>query len=304
MSRHSEARALIARGRECLRAGDFAGAERYFRGVLAEHPAPAEAYELLGKLLYRDGRGSEAAALYRQWRATDPTNPIAAHLVSATGGAPAPARASDAFVVSLYERAAPEFDVALERLGYRAPELLLECATQLLERTAAELNVLDLGCGTGLCGERFRPLARRLVGVDLSLHMLERARQRACYDELVRQELTEYLGASAERFDLVTAADVFCYFGDLRSAFAAVAAILRPRGCFVFSVEELSEPEAVAMTALLEHGRYAHSPAHLKCALAAAGLQLVSMRADMVRFERGSPVQGLIGGARDCPAGR
>src|SRR5207245_6254227 len=100
------------------------------------------------------------------------------------------------------------------------------------------------GCGTGLCGDGFRPLARRLVGVDLSPGMLERARARGCYDELVCEELTAYVRRCEERFDLITAADVFCYFGDLTAVFAATAALLRPGGRFIFSVEELTDDVA------------------------------------------------------------
>jgi predicted TPR repeat methyltransferase len=285
---------------------EFEGAERLLRRAIAQDPKLALAYELLGKVLYRDCRAGEAAAVYRAWLQAVPSDPIAAHLVAATGGAAAPERASDGFVTGLFERAAPDFDTVLADLGYRAPQLVFESAAAVLDPGAVALEVLDLGCGTGLCGDWFRPLARRLVGVDLSPGMLERARARGCYDELICQELTGYLKRCEERFDLITAADVFCYFGDLTAVFASISGLLRPGGRFVFSLEEMepgaaaadglapSDPGAVAGFALLEHGRYAHSASYVQHVLRRAGLTLVAVRTAALRFERGAPVQGLI----------
>jgi predicted TPR repeat methyltransferase len=279
------------------------------RRAIAHDPKLALAYELLGKVLYRDARAEESAAVYRAWLQAMPSDPIAAHLFAATGGAMAPERASDGFVTGLFERAAPDFDAALADLGYQAPQLVFESAAAVLDPGAVALDVLDLGCGTGLCGDWFRPLARRLVGVDLSPGMLERALVRGCYDELVCQELTAYVERCEERFDLITAADVFCYFGDLTAIFAALASLLRAGGRFIFSVEEMEADaaavngndghapsyfDAVAGFALLEHGRYAHSASYVEHVLRRAGLAAVAMRPAVLRFERGAPVQGLV----------
>jgi predicted TPR repeat methyltransferase len=301
----------LEQAREALRTADFDSAERLLKNAIEQDPRLALAYELLGKLLYRDSRAEEAAAVYRAWLGAMPSDPVAAHLVAATGGAPAPERASDGFIASLFGRAAPEFDVALATLGYRAPQLVFERAAAVLDPGAVALEVLDLGCGTGLCGDWFRPLARRLVGVDLSDGMLEEARRRKCYDALVCQELTAYVETCADRFDLITAADVFCYFGDLSTSFAAVARLLRADGWFIFSVEEAGSAEAGCAEArsageadaaknavLLEHGRYAHGVAHVERALVSAGLGRSVIHRDTLRFERGLPVQGLIVAAR------
>jgi predicted TPR repeat methyltransferase len=308
-----DAFACLTRARECLDDRNFDTAELLLRRAIAQDPKLALAYELLGKLLYRDARTQESAAVYRAWLEATPTDPIAAHLVAATGGAAAPERASDGFVTGLFERAAPDFDTVLASLGYQAPQLVFESAAAVLDPAAVGLDILDLGCGTGLCGDWFRPLARRLVGVDLSPGMLERARARGCYHELVREELTAYVQRCEERFDLITAADVFCYFGDLAAAFAALASVLRPGGRFIFSVEEMSvdaaavsgsgrlaggQSGAVAGFALLDHGRYAHSASYVEHVLRQAGLAPIATRTAMLRFERGAPVQGLVIAAR------
>jgi predicted TPR repeat methyltransferase len=304
-----DAFACLTRARECLSDRNFDTAELLLRRAIAQDPKLALAYELLGKLLYRDARTQESAAVYRAWLEATPADPVAAHLVAATGGAAAPERASDGFVTGLFERAAPDFDTVLASLGYQAPQLVFDSAAAVLDPAAVGLDILDLGCGTGLCGDWLRPLARRLVGVDLSPGMLERARVRGCYHELVREELTAYVQRCEERFDLITAADVFCYFGDLAAAFAALASLLRPGGRFIFSVEEMSgdavavsesdglacgQSGAVAGFALLEHGRYAHSASYVEHVLGRAGLAPVATRNAVLRFERGAPVQGLV----------
>jgi predicted TPR repeat methyltransferase len=290
-----EANLCLEQARESLRNADFDTAERLLKSAIEQNSRLALAYELLGKLLYRDSRADEAAAVYRAWLDAMPSDPVAAHLVAATGGAPAPQRASDGFIACLFGRAAPEFDLALANLGYRAPQLVFERAAAVLDPGAVALEVLDLGCGTGLCGEWFRPLARRLIGVDLSDGMLEQARRRKCYDALVCQELTAYVETCADRFDLITAADVFCYFGALSASFAAVARLLRPNSWFVFSVEEA---DAEGSAVLLQHGRYAHSLEHVERTVVSAGLTTGSVHRGTLRFERGLPVQGLIVAAR------
>ncbi len=288
----AEALACLRQARDRLRTRDFDAAEQLLRQAIEKDRTLSLAYELLGKLLYRDSRTDEAAALYRAWLQELPSNPIAAHMVAATNGSVTPPRASDGFVAGLFDRAAVDFDETLAALGYQAPQLLFETAAAVLGPYAVALEILDLGCGTGQCGDWFRPLARRLVGVDLSGEMLEQARRRGCYDELIREELTGYLARCERKFDVITASDVFCYLGDLTDVLSATAAALMPQGWLIFSVESLDQEGP--QLRLQEHGRYAHSPGHVLSALRAAGLSTVQRSTGRLRFERGAPVMGSI----------
>src|SRR6476620_7898555 len=108
------------------------------------------------------------------------------------------------------------------------------------------LDVLDAGCGTGLCGPLFAPYARRLTGVDLSPGMLARAQERNVYDELVKGELTTYLLASPDRFDVVVSADTLIYFGTVDQAVGAAARALRPGGWLIFTLEEAVDSDGDA----------------------------------------------------------
>jgi len=299
----------LAEARRCLQSMDFAEAERLLRCSIERDPHLRNAYELLGKLLYRDARSDEAAAVYRRWLAALPADPVAAHLVAATGGergARMPLRASDSFISDVFDRAATEFDTALANLGYQAPSLLFERVAQIPRPADTEWNALDLGCGTGLCGLLLRPLVTRLVGVDLSRAMLAQAQARGCYDQLLCAEITSFMRTHGEQFDLITAADVLCYFGDLTAVLTAACACLRPGGWIVFSVEageagEAGDPGQIAGFSLLEHGRYTHTTACVETVLSQAGFREPTLSRGMLRFERGAPVDGLIVSASRPP---
>ena len=107
-------------------------------------------------------------------------------MLAACSGRDVPPRASDAFIETTFDSFAASFDSKLARLSYRAPALVAEMLKRSGIAPTKSLDVLDAGCGTGLCGALIAPYARRLIGVDLSGRMLAQARQRNVYDELLR----------------------------------------------------------------------------------------------------------------------
>jgi predicted TPR repeat methyltransferase len=189
-------------------------------------------------------------------------------------------------------------------LGYRAPQILFDAVMQSEALPRKEgLDVLDIGCGTGLCGSLLRPAARRLVGVDLSSGMLSRAAIRAVYDQLNCGELTRWLSERSERFDVAVAADVLCYFGDLSAAFGNLRTVLRPGGLFACTLEKSPDDKAEtsgsrAPFVLCPHGRYQHDGDYVGTTLKNAGLEVVSMTTGILRYERRDPVIGLVAVAR------
>jgi predicted TPR repeat methyltransferase len=248
-----------------------------------------------GHALYRLDRHAEALEFYRRWREASPEDPIPEHMVAAAGGAQPPPRASDGYVRDVFDDFAESFDQNLEQLKYEAPRLLYTALTQpgKLPRQAA-LRILDLGCGTGLCGPLLRPLAARLVGVDLSPKMLSKAAARAVYDQLNCAELTQWLGEWAPQFDVVISADVLCYFGDLGEVLRRVRAALVPGGWFACSLEALQSSATGQSYFLLPHGRYQHDRGYVEQALAQAGFASAAIHEGVLRYERSEPVPGHI----------
>lgn len=247
----------------------------------------------LGELAHIVGRRDEARAAYEAYLRLCPDDAEVAHLLRALGDGPPPSRASDRCVEQLYERFASFYDTSMRGdLGYQAPEFLAR-AVRADGKGRADLEVLDLGCGTGLAGRRLRRLARRLVGIDLSAPMLERARRRRIYDHLEQAEMTEWLGRDrpeAGLYDLIVSCDALIYFGDLGPVVGPAARRLRPGGRLAFTLEA-TEAEAFRLT---DSGRYAHGPGHVAAVAAAAGLTVGRLDRAVLRHEYGEPVAGLV----------
>ncbi|HVY03832.1 MAG TPA: methyltransferase, partial [Caulobacterales bacterium] len=158
-------------------------------------------------------------------------------------------------------------------------------------------DTFDAGGGTGLMGAAIKPYATRLDGADLSPKMIEAARARGLYDGLTAGDGIGLLVAAPARYDLVAAADVLVYIGDLAPIFGAVRTALRLDGGFAFTVENSDEQE----WRLNESGRYAHSAAYLRRLAAAHGFDVVALDEASTREDRGAPVPGLVCVMRKTP---
>lgn len=304
-------------------------AEASYRRAIAANPKHQDAYDNLGRLIASDGRIREAIffhakareldphnertrrflvaayaacgerasalAILDEWLAEDPGSGVARHLRASVSGEDVPERASDDYVETVFDRFASSFDVQLAKLGYRAPALAAEAVAKACGEPHGDLAICDAGCGTGLCGPLLLPYKAHLTGVDLSERMLDKARARRCYDDLVKAELTAFLLGRSGRFDLIVSADTLCYFGALPPVLQAAAHALRDGGWMVFSVEAETGPDPFRLN---PHGRYSHRADHVSTALASAGLELVEIRSDTLRKEAGDTVAGLLVTAR------
>jgi predicted TPR repeat methyltransferase len=213
-----------------------------------------------------------------------------AYQLAALGEEAAPAMPPPQYVAALFDQYADDFDHHLQHvLQYRAPQLLL-AALDEAGMLAGDIDALDLGCGTGLCGPLLRPYARALAGVDLSPQMLEQARRREVYDELACADIVEYLQARAAPCNLLVAADVLVYFGDLQPVFRAARRVLAEGGAFAFTVEAQEAGDYV----LRPTGRYAHSRAYLEALAQAHGFQARSIAGQVLRKDDAQDISGLV----------
>lgn len=259
--------------------------------TLTLRPDYAEARRLLALAYCIIGDREKAVLLCEEWIRLSPDDPIARHTLAACSGRDVPARASDAYVQQTFDDFARSFEAKLERLQYRAPELVAGALAAAGLAPEPTLDVLDAGCGTGLCGPLLAPYARRLAGVDLSPGMLSRAREKQVYDELETGELTHYLGTHPNAFDVVVSADTLVYFGALDDVARAAAGCLRPNGRLVFTVE--AEPGPSDGYVLQPHGRYTHDRDYVLRVFRNAGLEPAVTDVEL-RLERGMPVAGLL----------
>ncbi|HWE03707.1 MAG TPA: tetratricopeptide repeat protein [Tepidisphaeraceae bacterium] len=201
-----------------------------------------------------------------------------------------PAQMPAEAVSNLFDRYAPGFDEHLQgTLEYRAPEQLAAVVRELWD--GKPLDILDLGCGTGLCGPLLRPMANTLAGVDLSAGMIEKARARGVYDRLELGNLIELLRQKPRGYDLLSAADVLIYLGDLSTTFEAAAQALRPGGLFVFSVEAF---DGNRYELAKNSRRYKHSKPYLEHIASIYGFEETRFTAITLRKESTQPVPGYL----------
>ena len=267
-------------------------ASECFCKAITLRPKHPDARRLLALAHCMIGEVGEAVKILEEWLEEDPGDPIAEHLLAACTGRDVPSRASNAFVEKTFDAFATSFEAKLQSLSYRAPDLVAAALADTGVGADGRLDILDIGCGTGLCGPLLRPFASRLVGVDLSAGMLAHARDKDVYTDLQQCEVTEFLRARREAFDVMVSADTLVYFGDLLEFCEAAASALRPTGLLVFTLEHAVGEDNIDYRLEL-HGRYSHSLAYVKRVLTQSGLTAEAKSADL-RNEAGAPVEGLV----------
>ena len=259
--------------------------------ALALEPDFADACNSLATLLMEQGAMDEARTLFGRVLQLDSKNISARHMLAALEGKTT-ATAPHDYVVGLFDGCAAYFDRHLvDELEYKVPQDLHRAVSGLVDCNRQKLDVMDLGCGTGLCGPLFRDMARTLVGVDLSPGMLAMASQRKLYDQLVTGDITKELHKYEEAYDLILAADVFIYVGGLDQVFKAISAALKPGGLFAFSIEAEEEDDDFV---LRPTGRYAHSIGYIRRLAEVSGLREVRLEESVLRMDKGQPIDGYI----------
>ncbi|MEQ9330152.1 class I SAM-dependent methyltransferase [Thalassobaculum sp.] len=113
------------------------------------------------------------------------------------------------------------------------------------EYLRANMEVLELGCGTGSTALVHAPAVRRLLAVDVSARMLEIARRKAdaagAGNLEFRQAGIEDFEAPDASFDAVLAHSVLHLLEDRDAAIRKVHRLLRPGGLFVTSTPCLGD---------------------------------------------------------------
>lgn len=265
-----------------------------YERALALEPTQAWTWTLLGGLLKDLGRRAEARRAFEQAIAQGGDADYNGYFIAALDGGSAPTRAPGAYVQQLFDGYAGSFDEHLVQvLQYRSPAMLAERLRRLGRRFR---HALDLGCGTGLCGPLLAPLAARVDGLDLSQGMLDKAAALGVYTRLTRADLVDHLdhlagqGGEASH-DLLLAADVFTYLGDLDAVHASAQRVLEPAGVLCYSVERAAD--AVDFE-LRESLRYAHGEPYLRALAQRHGYEVLGIERATLREDQRRPIEGLL----------
>jgi predicted TPR repeat methyltransferase len=262
--------------------------QHYATFMLPDDPVQ---WHALGELAHIVGRREDARDAYERYEKFKPDDAETAQILVSLRNEPPPPRAPDLCIQQLYARFAEFYeDNMCGDLEYQAPERLADALNAELG-TATNLQVLELGCGTGLAASLLRKRAKYLYGIDLSPQMAALAEATSLYDGIEVAEITEWLSRpTARSFDLIAACDTLIYFGDLQQVITPAARLLRPGAWLVFTVER---GETIPFQ-LTDSGRYTHSEIHIRDVARLAGLRVAALSEGLLRYEYGKPVSGLV----------
>ncbi len=262
----------------------------YFKQAIQYDPMHLAAYLNLGVEYLKSENLTEAEHYYEQAARINPDDAEIQHILMALTQKKIPEKAPAEYLKNLFNQYASYYDKHLtESLRYRVPQLLHQSIYSHTKIEEAKWVTLDLGCGTGLCGELFKEFSHRLIGIDISPEMVNIAKEKNIYDELVVADIDQALDQYKD-LDLVLAADVFAYMGELDSIFAKVSQRLNPGGLFAFSVEQTEKIPYELQPSI----RYAHSREYLENLIAKHGFETIQFQTTHLRMQKEKPVEGFI----------
>lgn len=267
----------------------FSQAALLYDSILEKDPNHASTLNNFAYLCHKTGDTKKAEELYRRLLTLNPEHQAARHMLDSLCGI-TPDRAPLEYVETVFDNYAQEFDHSLvEKLAYKTPKSIWERYSSLCPHDQREL-CLDLGCGTGLAAEQFSPSCKRVIGVDISQEMLAIAREKKIYDDLIKSDISKYLSATQHSPDLIVAADVFTYLGDLETIFEKCYQTITPQGLFLFSVEE-SDSHSFE---LKKTGRFGHSPQYIQEISHKTGWTIRDQHFSKLRQEKGEWIGGYL----------
>jgi len=243
----------------------------------------------LGNLLAAHQDYTNAAIYFKRILDIDPLNGSAHHALAALSGETT-VTAPRKHVEDLFDGLSGNFDSHLKELGYRTPELLTEMLINLVGNQFCFDRAIDLGCGTGLSGVPIRPISTHLSGLDVSQKMVDVARSKNIYDELHKDDISQYLKSSQQQYDLFIAEDVFIYVGELSGVFKLIKAHAKPDAYFIFSTELASEQDYI----LRPTGRYAHSRNYIETLAKNSGFTITASQTTDLRMEAQQAIKGEL----------
>jgi predicted TPR repeat methyltransferase len=270
----------LAHGEALLAAGRLPEAIGELQRALRLDHENAQARLALGRAWLEAGEAEKALDAFSRLDGADADMDAARAMLARP-------RSDAGYVRHLFDQFASDYDARMiSQLGYAAPAILRELAAMVLGPRDG-LDILDLGCGTGLSGLAFKPIARRLDGIDLSPAMIEKARARRIYDRLTVGDIETPPDEAS--YDLLLAADTLVYLGDLTRILAAAARGLRPGDMFLFTVER-KDGDGFELG---PKRRWRHSETYLRREAAKAGFEVAGLLACAPRSEAGQPVEGF-----------
>lgn len=264
---------------------------QYYQRIIQNYPNDFATHNNLGVAFLAKQHLGFALHHFQEALRIQPNNISIAHIVSVLAKDQHLLASPPDYIKSLFDAYADHYDPhLLKALDYQIPAIFFKIVNHAKKLIPQSLQILDLGCGTGLASEPFKPFAERLIGVDLSEKMLAVAAEKKLYDQLFQDDLLHFLKTQKISFDLVIAADTLVYLGELNSLFACVKAVLKPSGLFIFNTEISGD----APFKMNQSGRFSHQQAYLQQLAEDYQFKIIRYEMDVTRLQNNEPVYGHI----------
>ncbi len=268
-----------------LAAGSTSDAILRFSVVTWLEPQHADAWYYLGCSYLAAARVRPAQKAFRRALALRPGHPETLYMLAIALGKAAPKETLPrlmplALVEAHFNALAADYaHVQLEEAAYEGHVLLAAAIRARIVPGRVDHEILDIGAGTGLAGAQLRDIAQTLTGLDISAPMLERAKLlqdedgKKTYDMLLQRDAASYLaGVPDASLDIIMAADVMGYIGELEPIFTHAARTLKPAGLLAFTADKL-EGDGADFMLDTSAGRFRFSRAYLEALARAHGLR-------------------------------
>jgi predicted TPR repeat methyltransferase len=268
---------------------DYSEAERLYNTILEENPEHLSTLNNYAYLCHKSGATEKAVQLYNRLLKLAPRHQAAQHMINSLSGK-TPDTAPLDYVEAVFDNYAKEFEHSLvENLQYNTPNALRKLHDKFFPDASREI-CLDLGCGTGLAGVQFRSCCKKLIGVDISEKMLRVADRKSLYKKLIKDDILHFLHNGGVNCDMILAADVFTYMGELEKIFMACFAKTKNGGLFLFSVEESNNEKFEIKTT----GRFGHSQKYIIKLCQKTGWKILNTTFSKLRKDKGEWVKGYL----------
>lgn len=263
----------------------------YYQRAITIDPNYFEAHNNLGIAFIARQHPEFALKHFKEALRIQPNNQAIAYTIEALKKNPRLLDSPPDYITTLFDAYADHYDAHLvEALDYKVPQLLLDAVATVKNIPHASWDILDLGCGTGLCGSIFKSAAKKLIGVDLSSKMLAIANNKKIYDELIQSELNAFLKNQTNAYDLILAGDVFVYRGDLDALFALANQALKEKGLLAFNAEITQEADFK----INQSGRFQHHKKYLDSLALKHHFTIAYYKVGVTRLQNNEPVPGHL----------
>jgi predicted TPR repeat methyltransferase len=286
-----DAQILFNLGVVCMQQGYTDSAIQYYQRALQINPDDFATHNNIGVAFLAKSHSGYALHHFKEALRLEPNNQAIQYTVSMLSQDKRLLASPPDYIKNLFDAYADHYDLhLLQSLDYQVPEQLLHAVQTVIKNKTATLDILDLGCGTGLCAIPFKPLTKTLTGVDLSPNMLAMAAEKKIYDDLVAANFVTFLTEKDAAYDLIIAGDALVYMGDLTALITSANHALRHAGLFAFNTEITAQTDYT----MNQSGRFSHQKNYIDQLALQNGFKTAYYQEVVTRQQNNEAVHGHL----------